>query len=114
LFIGTNNSSQTFICLLIPAGTIELIKDRHDLQTVFGIRIHVLSRLEPRAARGIRDQVFLQFFYLLGQILGSLSIFLPINPIELITEIEYFAIGLGREWLSKMSGLLAQIRRLVV
>jgi hypothetical protein len=34
--------------LLVPAGTIELIENRHDLLTAFGIWIHVLSGLEQR------------------------------------------------------------------
>jgi hypothetical protein len=37
----------------------------------------------------------LQFVYLLGQILGFLAVFRLINLIELITEIEDLAIGLG-------------------
>jgi hypothetical protein len=41
-----------------------------------------------------REACGTKFFYLLGQILGFLA-FLPINLIELITEIEDLAIGLG-------------------
>jgi hypothetical protein len=37
----------------------------------------------------------LQFVYLLGQVLGFLGVFMPINLIELITEIKDLAIGLG-------------------
>jgi hypothetical protein len=37
----------------------------------------------------------LQFVYLLGQVLGFLAVFVPINLIELITEIEDLAIGLS-------------------
>src|SRR5215469_11123342 len=77
----------------VPAGTIELIEDRHDLLTVFGIWIHVQSGLEQREVFGAK--VFLQFVYLLGQILGFLAVFRPINLIEFITEIEDLAIGLG-------------------
>src|SRR5262249_28094633 len=75
------------------AGTVELIKDRDNLLTVFGIWIHVLSGLEQRDIFGAK--FFLQFVYLLGQVLGFLAIFVPINLIELITEIEDLAIGLG-------------------
>src|SRR5262249_25543252 len=70
---------------------IELIEDRHDLLTVFGIWIHVQSGLE----REIFGANFLRFVYLLGQILGFLGVFPLINMIELITEIEDLAIGLG-------------------
>src|SRR5262249_37563804 len=38
---------------------------------------------------------FLQFVYLLGQPLGFLAIFLLVGLVELITEIEDLAIGLG-------------------
>jgi hypothetical protein len=79
--------------LIVPAGTIELIEDRHDLLTTFGIWIYVLSGLEQREVFGAK--FCLQFVYLLGQILGFLAVFLLINLIELITEIEDLAIGLG-------------------
>ncbi len=75
------------------AGTVELIKDRHNLLTVFGIWIHVLSGLEQREIFGTK--LFLQFVYLLGQALGFLAILVPISLIELITEIKDLAIGLG-------------------
>ena len=65
---------------------VELIEDRHDLLAVFGIWVHVLSGLEQREIFGAK--CFLQFVYLLGQILGFLAVFLPINLIEVITEIE--------------------------
>src|SRR5262249_7672208 len=76
-----------------PPGTFELIEDRHDLLTAFGIWIHVLSGLEQRQVFGAK--FCLQFVYLLGQILGFLAVFLLINLIELITEIEDLAVGLG-------------------
>ena len=62
---------------LVPAGTIEPIEDRHDLLTVFGIWIHVQNGLEQREVFGAK--VFLQFVYLLGQILGFLAVFPLIN-----------------------------------
>jgi len=55
---------------LVPAGTIELIEDRHDLLTVFGIWVDILSGLEQREIFGAK--FFLQFVYLLGQPLGFL------------------------------------------
>src|SRR5262245_46492322 len=75
------------------AGIVELIKDRHNLLTVFGIWIHVFGGLEQREIFGAK--FCLQFVYLLGQVLGFLAILVPINLIELITEIEDLAIGLG-------------------
>ena len=54
-----------------------------------------LWNLDPRPYGLKRREVCgTKFFYLLGQILGFLA-FLPINLIELITEIEDLAIGLG-------------------
>jgi hypothetical protein len=52
----------------LPAGIIELNEGRHDLLTVFGIWIHVLSGLEQREVFGAK--FFLQFVYLLGQLLS--------------------------------------------
>src|SRR6516164_9798539 len=77
----------------LPAGIIELNEVRHDLLTVFGIWIHVLSDLEQREVFGTK--FFLQFVYLLGQPLSFLAVFLLVGLIELITEIEDLAIGLG-------------------
>ena len=54
---------------------------------------HVQNGLEQREVFGAK--VFLQFVYLLGQILGFLAVFPLINLIELITEIDDLAIGLG-------------------
>ena len=56
--------------------------------------------LDPRPYRVDQREIlgtkfFLQFVYLLGQVLGFLAVFMPINLIELITEIEDLAIGLG-------------------
>src|SRR6516162_2571188 len=76
----------------LPAGIIELNEGRHDLLTVFGIWIHVLSGLEQREVFGAK--FFLQFIYLLGQLLSFLAVFLLVDPVELITEIEDLAIGL--------------------
>jgi hypothetical protein len=75
-----------------PAGIIELNEGRHDLLTVFGIWIHVLSGLEQREVFGAK--FFLQFIYLLGQLLSFLAVFLLVGLVELITEIEDLAIGL--------------------
>src|SRR6516164_6812128 len=80
----------------LPAGIIELNKVRRDLLTVFGIWIHVLSDLEQREVFGTK--FFLQFVYLLGQPLSYLAVFLLVglvDLVELITEIEDLAIGLG-------------------
>src|SRR6516225_1870458 len=77
----------------LPAGIIELNEGRHDLLTVFGIWIHVLSGLEQREIFGAK--FFLQFIYRLGQVLGFLAILVPINLIELIAEIDDLAIGLS-------------------
>src|SRR6201982_2549930 len=76
----------------LPAGIIELNERRHDLLTVFGIWIHVLSGLEQREVFGAK--FFLQFVYLLGQLLSFLAVFLLVDLVELITEIEDLAIGL--------------------
>src|SRR5215471_7907863 len=76
----------------LPAGIIELNEVRHDLLTVFGIWIHVLSGLEQRQVFGAK--FFLQFVYLLGQRL-FLAVFLLVGLVELITEIEDLAIDLG-------------------
>jgi hypothetical protein len=65
---GPASQSRISTSLLVPAGTIELIEDRHDLLTVFGIWILVQSGIEQREVFGAK--VFLQFVYLLGQILG--------------------------------------------
>src|SRR5215472_13396299 len=77
----------------LPAGIIELNEVRRHLLTVFGIWIHVLSDLEQREVFGAK--FFLQFVYLLGQPLGFLAIFLLVGLVELITEIEDLAKGLG-------------------
>src|SRR5215813_12414895 len=77
----------------LPAGIIELNEVRHDLLTVFGIWIHVLSGLEQCEVFGAK--FFLQFVYLLGQPLSFLAVFLLVGLVELITEIEDLAIGLG-------------------
>jgi len=77
----------------LPAGIIELNEVRHDLLTVFGIWIHVLSGLEQREVFGAK--FFLQFVYLLGQLSSFLAVFLLVGLVELITEIEDLAIGLG-------------------
>src|SRR5262249_16368823 len=77
----------------LPAGIIELNEVRHDLLTVFGIWIHVLSGLEQRQVFGAK--FFLQFVYLLGQRLSFLAVFLLVGLVELITEIEDLAIDLG-------------------
>src|SRR5215472_16826143 len=66
------------------AGTVELIKDRHNLLPVFGSWIHVLSGLEQREIFGAK--FFLQFVYLLGQPLSFLAVFLLVGLVELITE----------------------------
>ena len=76
----------------LPAGIIELNEVRRDILTVFGIWIHVLSDLEQREVFGAK--FFLQFVYLLGQLLSFLAIFLLVDLVELITEIEDLAIGL--------------------
>ena len=77
----------------LPVGIIELNEVRHDLLTVFGIWIHVLSDLEQREVFGAK--FFLQFVYLLGQLCSFLAVFLLVGLVELITEIEDLAIGLG-------------------
>src|SRR5262249_45702657 len=91
--IGPSNQSRICTSLLVSAGTIELIENRRDLLTVFGIWIHVQSGPEQREIFGAK--VFLQFVYLLGQVLGFLTVLPLINLIELITEIEDLAISLG-------------------
>src|SRR6516225_6417282 len=55
--------------------------------------IHVLSGLEQREVFGAK--FFLQFVYLLGQLSSFLALFLLVGLVELITEIEDLAIGLG-------------------
>src|SRR5438874_2692364 len=77
----------------LPAGIIELNEVRHDLLTVFGIWIHLFSGLEQREVFGAT--LFLQFVYLLRQLLSFLAVFLLVGLVELITEIEDLAIGLG-------------------
>src|SRR5262245_51434 len=77
----------------LPAGIIELNEVRHDLLTVFGIWIHVLSGLEQ--CEVFRAKFFLQFVYPLGQLLSFLAVFLLVGLVELITEIEDLAIVLG-------------------
>ena len=97
---------------MVPAGTIELIEDRHDLLTVFGIWVDILSGLEQREIFGAK--FFLQFVYLLGQPLGFLGVFLLINLIELITEIDDLAIGLGLSLITSYDAddLLCQFGRI--
>ena len=53
----------------------------------------MLSSVEQRKVFGAKH--FLQFVYLLGQLLGFLAVFLLIDLVQLITEIEDLAIGLG-------------------
>src|SRR5215470_3034731 len=77
----------------LPAGIIELNEVRRHLLTVFGIWIHLLSGLEQREVFGAK--FFLQFVYLLGQLSSFLAVFLLVGLVELITEIEDLAIGLG-------------------
>src|SRR5215467_13598560 len=77
----------------LPAGIIELNEVRHDLLTVFGIWIHALSGLEQREV--FEAKFFLEFVYLLGQLPSFLAVFLLVGLVELITEIEDLAIGLG-------------------
>src|SRR5689334_1433686 len=69
----------------LPAGIIELNEGRHDLLTVFGIWIHALSGLEQRQIFG--TELFLQFIYLLDQLLGFLPVFLPSSLVDLILAI---------------------------
>jgi hypothetical protein len=76
----------------LPAGIIELNEVRHDLLTVFGIWIHALSGLEQR-------EVFGANFFAIRLSSGtapqlSRGLFAG-RPVELITEIEDLAIGLG-------------------
>ena len=52
----------------------------------------MLSGLEQREVFGAK--FFLQLVYLLGQLLSFLAIFLLVDLVELITEIEDLAIGL--------------------
>src|SRR6516165_11886189 len=51
---GPASQSRISRSLFVPAGTIELIEDRHDLLTVFGIWIHVQSGLEQREVFGAK------------------------------------------------------------
>jgi len=85
---------------------------RHDLLAFLGIWIHVLSGLEQREVFGAK--CFLQFVYLLVQILGFLALFLLISLIELITEIIDLAIGLGLSLITgyDASDLLCQFGRM--
>ena len=85
---------------------------RHDLLAFLGIWIHVLSGLEQREI--FRAKFFLQFVYLLGQVLGFLAVLVPINLIELITEIIDLAIGLGLSLITSYdaSDLLCQFGRI--
>jgi len=72
--------------LLVSAGTIELIEDRHDLLTIFGIWIHVQSGREQREVFGAK--VFCNSFIFWDRSSAFLRSFC-------ITEIEDLAIGLG-------------------
>ena len=72
------------------------------------------SLVASSSARYSGPSVFLQFVYLLVQILGFLALFLLISLIELITEIIDLAIGLGLSLITSYdaSDLLCQFGRM--
>jgi hypothetical protein len=66
-------------------GLVELIKHRGDLLNVFGILVHVPNNIDQRKIFG--TQLFLPFFYPLGQLFKFLFISLLNSLVHLLTEI---------------------------